>query len=57
MSNKTNPADRGENTDKFKPAKVQNESHGSVPTSGRKDRDMEHDVSRGSEPETEQHRG
>ena len=58
MSKKVNPADRGENTNKFKPSNVQDEGHGSVASSGRKDRDMEHDMSRGSKPETkQQHRG
>lgn len=56
MSKKTNPAERGENKDKFKPSNVQDESAGSMTSEGRKDRNIEHDVARGSEPETKQHR-
>ncbi len=40
------------NDEKFKPQNVADESHGSVTGSGRKPRNMEHDVSRGSEPQT-----
>lgn len=44
------------NDEKFKPQNVQDESAGNVTSAGRQDRNIEHDVPRGSEPETE-HRG
>lgn len=53
MSNKQDPSKPVSNDEKFKPQNVQDESHGSVSSSGRQDRNIGHDVSRGSEPETE----
>ncbi|MGB3738013.1 MAG: hypothetical protein WA948_01535 [Pontixanthobacter sp.] len=54
---KSDPSKPRSNDEKFKPQNVANESHGSVGGSGRKDRNMEHDVSRGSEPETKKQNG
>ena len=51
MSKKTNPAEQGENTEKFAPQNVADESAGSVTSSGRKERNME-DVPRGGEIDT-----
>ena len=51
MSN-PDPTKPRSNDEKFKPQNVQDESHGSVSSSGRKPRNMDQDVSRGSEPET-----
>lgn len=49
---KNDPSKPRSNDEKFKPQNVADESHGSVSGGGRKDRNMDHDVSRGSEPET-----
>ena len=51
MSKITNPAEQGENPDKFAPQNVQDEGAGNVTSSGRKDRNME-DVPRGGEIDT-----
>ncbi|MGB7408823.1 MAG: hypothetical protein WA908_09980 [Pontixanthobacter sp.] len=52
MMTKNDPSKPRSNDEKFKPQNVADESHGSVSGGGRKDRNMDHDVSRGSEPET-----
>ncbi|MDN3645111.1 hypothetical protein QWY75_02685 [Pontixanthobacter aestiaquae] len=51
MSDKSNPAEPRSNDEKFKPQNVQDESHGSVTSGGRNERNMD-DVSRGSESKT-----
>ncbi len=56
MSN-NNPAKPTPNSEKFKPQNVADESAGSVTSSGRKARNIDQDVSRGSEPSTKTHRG
>ena len=56
MSDK-NPAKPTPNSEKFKPQNVADESAGSVTSSGREARNIDHDVPRGSEPSTETHRG
>ncbi len=54
---KNDPSKPRSNDEKFKPQNVADESHGSVETGGRKARNMEHDVARGSEPETKKQGG
>ena len=54
---KNNPAEPQTNDEKFKPQNVQDESHGSVTSNGRQDRNVDHDVPRGSEPETQKSGG
>ncbi len=48
MSDKTNPAKPVSNSEKFKPQNVANEGAGNIPNAGRKDRNMDSDMARGS---------
>lgn len=48
MTEKKNPAKPATNAEKFKPQNVAGESAGNVTSAGRKDRNMEKDMSRGS---------
>lgn len=53
MSDKQDPTKPKSNDEKFKPQNVADESAGSVTGKGRTDRNMNDDISRGSEPENQ----
>ena len=57
MSNKSDPTKPTSNNEKFKPQNVADEGSGNVTSPGRQDRNIDHDVSRGSEPETKKSGG
>ena len=56
MTDKSDPSKPRSNDEKFKPQNVANERHGNL-SSGRKDHDMERDISRGSKPGIGNERG